>query len=120
MQKYTALKALMPSTVTVYLTDLISDIKSFPAVIFNPANQIPEVELSNFLNRLLHYEWDCVIIVRKKDYSTFEACVDKAWELYESIPDLLKCKMLPADPFGHFIKNDEVYAIKLVLKSKLL
>jgi hypothetical protein len=103
---------------TIYESNLVKDM-ALPAIIFTPSVQTPEVELSNYRNRILNYKYDMVFLVKLADYDTMLEAMDYVWEMAEQVPDLLGVKIMEWSPFGHYMGNEQVVCIQLKVISKI-
>jgi hypothetical protein len=118
MTKWEELKNKISDDYNVYSSVLVNKM-NFPAVIFTPSSQVPDVELASYKNRILEYKWSLIILDAIKNYDNIEECMDEMWSLAETIPNLLEIKIMESLPFGHVQENKELFAIELKCKSKI-
>lgn len=119
MTKWEELNNKISNDYNVYSNVMVKDMK-FPAIIFTPSTQVPDVELASYSNKILEYTWTLVILDRIADYGDkIEECMDEMWSLAESIPKLLTLKITESVPFGHVKENKELFCIEMKCKSKI-
>jgi hypothetical protein len=118
MIKWDELRKKISDDYTVYSSNMVKTM-ALPAVIFTPTNQVPDVELASFKNRILQYKFDLIVAVRLADYDSIEQAMDEVWKMSEDVPDLLGVKIVDSIPFGHYMGNEEIVCIELKVVSKI-
>ena len=64
MTKWESLKQGLDSTFNVYSNNLVTKNMVFPAIVLMPDNQVPNIDMSSYSNRILEYRWKLIIILR--------------------------------------------------------
>lgn len=119
MTKWESLKQNLDNNFNVYSNNLVTKNMKFPAIVLMPDNQVPDVELANYSNRVLEYRWKLIIILTLSDYTDITEAQDDAWYLSEQIPKLLGVKITNSIPFGHVKENKELVCIEHDVTSEL-
>lgn len=119
MTKWESLKQGLDSTFNVYSNNLVTKNMVFPAIVLMPDNQVPDIDMSSYSNRILEYRWKLIMILRLSDYAEITEAQDEAWYLSEQIPKQLGVKIINSIPFGHMKDNKELVCIEHDVVSEL-
>lgn len=112
MTKWESLKQNLDGNFNVYSNNLVLKDMQFPAVVLMPDNQVPDISLASYSNRILEYRWKLILILRLSDYFDITEAQDEAWHLSEQVPKLLGIKINNSVPFGHIKDNKELVCIE--------
>lgn len=102
----------------IYSTNILKDI-TYPAIVFFPTNQVPNIDLASYSNRILEYQWSLIVIDRLDNYYDTEEAQDELWYLVENIPKKMGVKITESIPFGHVKDNNELVCIELKCSSEI-
>jgi hypothetical protein len=119
MTKWEALKQPLANNYEVYSNNLMLKDMIFPAIVLMPDNQVPDINLASYSNRILEYKWKLYILLKLADYDDITEAQDTAWSLAETIPNLLRVKITNSVPFGHVKDNKELVCIELDVSSEI-
>lgn len=119
MAKWESLKQPLANDYEVYSNNLMLKDMIFPAIVLMPDNQVPDVNLASYSNRILEYKWKLYILLKLADYDDITEAQDTAWNLAETIPNLLRVKITNSVPFGHVKDNKELVCIELDVSSEI-
>lgn len=119
MTKWESLKQPLANDYEVYSNNLMLKDMIFPAIVLMPDNQVPDVNLASYSNRITEYKWKLYILLKLADYDDITEAQDEAWNLAETIPNLLRVKITNSVPFGHVKDNKELVCIELDVSSEI-
>ena len=119
MTKWESLKQPLSNDYEVYSNNLMLKDMIFPAIVLMPDNQVPDVNLASYSNRITEYKWKLYILLKLADYDDITEAQDTAWNLAETIPNLLRVKITNSVPFGHVKDNKELVCIELDVSSEI-
>ena len=119
MAKWESLKQPLVNDYEVYANNLMLKDMIFPAIVLMPDNQVPDVNLASYSNRITEYKWKLYILLKLADYDDITTAQDEAWNLAETIPNLLRVKITNSVPFGHVKDNKELVCIELDVSSEI-
>lgn len=119
MTKWESLKQPLANDYEVYSNNLMLKDMIFPAIVLMPDNQVPDVNLASYSNRITEYKWKLYILLKLADYDDITTAQDEAWSLAETIPNLLRVKITNSVPFGHVKDNKELVCIELDVSSEI-
>lgn len=119
MAKWESLKQPLVNDYEVYSNNLMLKDMIFPAIVLMPDNQVPDINLASYSNRITEYKWKLYILLKLADYDDITTAQDEAWNLAETIPNLLRVKITNSVPFGHVKDNKELVCIELDVSSEI-
>jgi hypothetical protein len=118
MTKWEELKQPLQNDYEIYSNNLMLKDMIFPAIVLMPDNQVSDINLASYANRILEYKWKLYILLKLADYDDITTAQDEAWLLAETIPNLLGVKITNSVAFGHVKDNKELVCIELDVSSK--
>lgn len=102
----------------IYSTTVLKNM-SFPAIVFVPSMQVPNLDFSSYKNRVLEYQWTLIILDKLSKYENDIECQDEMWALAETLPNLMGIKIIESVPFSHLKDNNELVCIEMKCKSEI-